>query len=89
MHCRPQTSLDEDLFSRLVQLDGLRTRARLREERDALDDLAVSTGGGAERLATVLRRTQYREGACTNNVASVQYSGGRSVENIDWLRTNL
>ena len=37
-------------------------RARLREERDALDDLAVSTGGGAERLATVLRRTQYREG---------------------------
>ena len=33
VHCRPQTSLDEDLFSRLVQLDGLRTRARLREER--------------------------------------------------------
>ena len=31
--CRPQTSLDEELFSRLVQLDGLRTRARLREER--------------------------------------------------------
>ena len=51
-------------------------RARLREERDALDDLLVSTGGGAERLATVLRRTQYRDGGMHKRR---QYSGGGRV----------
>ena len=31
IHSRPETQLDEDLFTRLVELDGLRRRSRMRE----------------------------------------------------------
>ena len=33
IHSRPESQLDEDLFTRLVELDGLRRRSRMREHQ--------------------------------------------------------
>ena len=33
IHPRPESQLDEELFTRLVELDGLRRRSRMRENQ--------------------------------------------------------